>query len=155
MSLNYPTSVKCFQISVGLFACLLLGSLTGCGGSADPFSYVKVNGKVSYDDGTPIPADALKLIFIAENPPTVDAKTFARPASCAPKADGSFDVVTSHTYDDGLLPGKHKVTVRAFDKADKPMPGLIPPEYNDPAKTPIEVDTASLPFAIKVKKPAK
>ncbi|HEV3415599.1 MAG TPA: hypothetical protein VG056_02250, partial [Pirellulales bacterium] len=66
-----------FRVALCLCGCFLAGSLAGCG-SGEPFSYVKVNGKVSYTDGTPIPAK-IKLTFIAVNPPTVDQATIARP----------------------------------------------------------------------------
>ena len=32
---------------------------------------------------------------------------------------------------------------------------LVPPEYVDPARTPLEVDTANQPFELKVRKPKK
>jgi hypothetical protein len=52
------------------------------------------------------------------------------------------------------LPGKHKVLVVATDPRGQAIEGIIPPEYRDPEKTPIMVDTAEIPFNIKVKKPA-
>ena len=116
-------------------------------------SYVKVNGKVSYTDGTPIKATEIKLIFIPETLPTVDEQTHARAATAYLKPDGTFDAVTSHTLDDGLLPGKHKVLIFITDGRNQRIDGLVPAEYRDPAKTPIEVDTANLPMEIKVKKP--
>jgi hypothetical protein len=141
-----------FRVALCLCGCFLAGSLAGCG-SGEPFSYVKVNGKVSYTDGTPIPAK-IKLTFIAVNPPTVDQATIARPAGAVANADGTFDVVTSHTYDDGLIPGKHKVVLAvAAGRGGDSTTNLFAPEYSDPNKTPLEVNTANLPMVINVKKP--
>ena len=107
---------------------------------------------MSYTDGTPIPAK-LKLIFIAVNPPTVDQTTQARPAGAITNTDGTFDVVTCHTYDDGLIPGKHKVVLTVAAGRGGDSGTNLFAEYSDPNKTPIEVDTANLPMEIKVKKP--
>lgn len=116
---------------------------------------MKVYGKVSYDDGTPIKApEEIKVKFISENAPAVDEKTHARMAGALLNPDGRFDTVTTHTFGDGILPGKHKVLVFVVDDRNQPIEGFVPPEYGDPAKTPIEVDTAKLPWEIKVKKPA-
>ncbi|HEV3418652.1 MAG TPA: hypothetical protein VG056_17665 [Pirellulales bacterium] len=155
MSAKCPTTVKRFQFYACLGACLLAGLLTGCG-SGEPFSYVKVNGKVSYDDGTPIPAKRIQLIFITQTVQPVDAKTSPPQGKAdVTSADGKFDVVTSHTYDDGLLAGKHKVMVIPKDETGRPVEGLVPKEYRELGTTPIEIDTANLPLEIKVKKPGK
>jgi hypothetical protein len=40
----------------GYFAiCWLVFLSTGCGGSGSPYDYVPVSGKVTYEDGTPLP----------------------------------------------------------------------------------------------------
>ncbi len=133
---------------------LTAGSLSGCG-SGDPFSYVPTTGKVTYEDGTPIPAPVVHLTFVAENPPTIDEKTFAPKGKAdVTSTDGSFDVVTSHNYNDGLLPGKHKVLAIATDDKHQIIEGVIPPEYKEVNKTPLEIDTANQPLVIKIKKPA-
>lgn len=133
----------------GLLGLLMLA---GCGGSKDPFSYVKVKGKVTYADGSLIPAHRIKLTFNTESPP-LDAKTYARPGVAEVNvADGTFDSETSHKAGDGLLPGKHKVQVQTFDKNDRPVP-LVPAKYGDPKLTPVEIDTASGNIDIKVEKP--
>lgn len=133
----------------GLLGLLLIA---GCGGSKDPFSYVKVKGKVTYADGSLIPAQRIKLTFNSELPP-LDAKTYARPGVAEVNvADGTFDSETSHFAGDGLRPGKHKVQVQTFDKNEHPVP-LVPARYGDPKLTPVEIDTASGDIDIKVDKP--
>ena len=128
--------------------CLLL--LAGCG-SKDPFGYVKVSGRVMYDDDTPIPAD-LHLTFHPQAGP-IDAKTHPRPGrAVADKATGEFSSVTSHMPNDGLVRGRHKVTLLLNNGHPLP-PSIAAPEYSDPNKTSLEVDTANLPFVLKVKKP--
>jgi hypothetical protein len=149
-----------FRVPLAVCTMLFVASLVGCG-SGEPFAYVPANGTVTYEDGTVIPAPHLRLTFVAVNPPTSgDEKVFAPKGKAdvnnadGTNTDGHFDVVTSHLYGDGLLPGKHKVIIVPVDAKELPMEGVVPPEYRDAAKTPAEVDTAEQPLKIKVKKPA-
>jgi hypothetical protein len=130
-------------------ACSIM--LAGCG-AKDPFSYVRVSGKVTYEDGSLIPADPLMLTFSSVEPARV-GKDWARPGmAAADKADGTFDSVTSHKSGDGLVPGKYKVILTGISLSRLP-PSVVPPEYGDLERTPLEVDTAQLPFDLKVRKP--
>ena len=121
----------------------------GCGGDA-PFDYVKVSGKLTYDDGSPIPTGGIQLKFFAEDAPQVEGAK-PRPAIAHVGEDGSFDLATSYKYGDGLIPGKHRVAILyAKDKQGK---SLIPKDYSRSKKTPLVVDTDNIPFEIKVPKP--
>ncbi len=146
-----------YRLGILVAACSLVCTVTlpGCG-SGEPFSYVPASGKITYDDGTPIAAPSVRLTFIAQNPPSAgDEKIFARPATVnADPKTGEFSDITSHKYADGLLPGKHKVIVTPQDEKNRPLDGVVAPEYRDIKSTPIVVDTANQPFVIKVKKPA-
>ena len=134
-------------ISTG--ACLLL--LCGCG-ARNPFSYVKVSGRVTYEDGSPIPAERIVLTFLPQGGDS-NQKAHPRPGQAQVNvADGSFSVVTSESYDDGVVAGKQKVLVLTLDRRKVPT-RLVPSEYRDPEHTPLEVDTARLPFLLKVHKP--
>ena len=125
--------------------------LAGCR-SNDPFSYVQVSGKITYDDGSLIPADSMVLAFIPQGG-SLDAKTHPRPGrTTVDRATGEFHAVTSHTINDGLPRGKYKVVVWGGNYAPLP-PTIAAPEYGDPFKTPLEVDTARQPFVLKVRKP--
>jgi hypothetical protein len=125
--------------------------LAGCG-SSDPFHYVQVSGKVTYEDGTPIPVEPLILRFIPQGG-QLDAKTYPRPGmAMARKADGTFSQVTSHKAGDGLAAGHYKVALT--DLNGSPLdPRLVPREYADPATTPLEVDTSNPQFTLTVRKP--
>jgi hypothetical protein len=129
----------------------ILGLFLGGCTSRDPFSYVKVSGKITYEDGSPIPADVY-LLFIPRSA-SIDSKTHPRPGQAkVDRATGEFHAVTSHKLGDGLVRGKHKVAV--VDPACHPLPAtIVPPEYGDQTKTPLEVDTAEQPFLLKVRKP--
>jgi len=136
-----PT-VCCLSFSVLLWGC-----------SREPFTMVKASGKITYEDGTLIPAEGnyVQLTFYSQTPPR-DPKTHPRPGTAEVNlADGTFACVTSHKYSDGLTVGKHKVVVSADVLQE--VPKGVPPEYNDPAKTPLEVDTDQQPFVLKMKQP--
>jgi hypothetical protein len=137
---------------INRFYCISFATiiLAGCG-SSGPFDYVRASGKITYSDGSPIPG-SYKVFFYSESPPVGNAHP--RPGIADVDAQGNFACVTSHTYADGLTPGKHKVSlsIGGLDASGKPK---VPPEYTDPATTPIEVDTKDLPFDIKVPKPSE
>jgi hypothetical protein len=129
-------------------------AVAGC--SSDPFSYVAVTGTVSYEDGSPIPAAFMTVTFesLSEG---IDEKTHPRPGMAVVKQDGTFGQVTSspQAIGKGIVPGKHKVVIRAFDDMEKQL-DVIPPEYSDVTTTPIEVDTnESTHFDLKIRKPVK
>jgi hypothetical protein len=143
--MNYPKGIDrlyCISCAVML--------LTGCG-SAGPFDYVRASGKITYTDGSPIPG-SYKVFFYSESPPVGNAHP--RPGIADVDAQGNFACVTSHTYADGLTPGKHKVSlsIGGMDASGRPK---VPAEYTDPATTLLEVDTKDLPFDIKIPKPGE
>jgi hypothetical protein len=129
--------------------CLLL--VAGCSGNSDPFGYVKASGKVTYDDGSLIPARIIMLNFISETP-AVGNLYPRNGTTVVDVSTGEFHSVTTHTGEDGVVRGKLRVTVTGEDH--HPLPAnLVPAEYGDPKKTPLEVDTDQLPFVIKVPRP--
>ncbi len=135
-------------------ATIYLLLLAGCSGNNDPFSYVKVSGTVTYDDGTVIPANNMKLSFVSET--EAAGNKFPRPGTALVDGKtGKFGCPTSHTPFDGLVRGKHKVLI-VVASGQGPLPGnLVPPEYADRKKTPLEVDTDNpASFNLKVRKPS-
>jgi hypothetical protein len=126
--------------------------LSGC--NKEPFSYVRVSGKLCYEDGSPIPGAGITLMFLSQTPPK-DPKTYPRPGVVEVNKDtGEFDCVTTHKYGDGLIIGKHKVVVT--NNSGAPLPAsVVPTEYSDYAKTPLLVDTADEPFNLQIKKPRR
>jgi hypothetical protein len=135
----------------GYFAiCWLVFLSTGCGGSGSPYDYVPVSGKVTYEDGTPLPIGGFVIKFFALDAPQV-AGASPRLGQADVGADGSFSSVTSYKPADGIIPGKHRVSfLYANNKAGK---SLVPMEYTIPKESPLIVDTASLPLEVKVPKP--
>ena len=82
----------------------LLALLPGCVGG-DPFSYVPVSGKVTYDDGSKIPA-SMELKFLPISQQALDAQTYPRSGSAVVDAEtGEYASVTSHYAGDGLVRG--------------------------------------------------
>lgn len=136
-------------------ALTLLAALALCGAGCgdEPYSLVHASGKISYDDGTLLPAqdNFVRLTFYPQTPP-LDPATYPRPAMADVNLEaGTFDVISTHAYNDGLTAGKHKVVV-STDLLQQPPRG-VPPEYNDPLATPLIVDTAEAPFDIRIRKP--
>jgi hypothetical protein len=136
--------------SVLLCLCVAVLSIfnVGCG-SRGPFKYVRVSGKVSYEDGSPIPGGC-KATFISQDAAPV-GNAYPRQGIANVNAEGEFESVTSYKYADGLVPGKHKVVIQAANERDgKPV---VPKEYANVETTPLVIDTANSPLDIKVPKP--
>jgi len=123
----------------------------GCG-TQEPFPLVQVRGTVAYEDGTVIPAEPLVLTFYPQRP-MLDPETHPRPGmALADPATGEIWDVSSHRASDGLVAGVHRVTLTTLERT--PLPGdLLPAEYADPGTTPLEIDTAKLPFRLLVRRP--
>jgi hypothetical protein len=121
----------------------------GCN-DGNPFSYVPVSGRLTYDDGTPIPAGGIRLSFEAIDAQPVNG-AFPRPGEAEVDSQGNFSKATSYKYGDGLLPGKHKVAI--YYATDKEGKLLIPKEYSHASTSPLVADTDNLPLEIKVPRP--
>ena len=135
-----------YSTRIGVFVlanCAGLLFLSGC--SDEPFPLVRVEGKITYEDGELIPPDELMIRFIPLTPPR-DEKTHPRPGTAHPDENGYFNRVTTHKANDGIVRGKHKVLVRG-------TPETVPAYYLRPDESPLEVDTADAPFHIKIKRP--
>ena len=151
-TIHYPLSTTHYPLSTALAAVFGLALLAGCG-SPEPFELVKVSGRITYEDGTLIPAEGnyVRLTFYSQAPP-LDSKTHPRPGTAeVDLQDGTFSIATTHRWGDGLTAGKHKVVVSTT--VLQQVPKGVPPEYNDMTKTPLEVDTAQQPFELKIRKP--
>lgn len=139
------------QAGVSAGSALFLLLLAGCsGGGDDPYSYVKVSGTVTYEDGTKIPG-TVYLCFSSEAP--VVGNRHPKQGTVEVGKDGDYHDVTSHNPFDGVVRGKHKVTLRGDNNSALPA-NIVPPEYCDVKRTPLEVDTADpASFTLKVPKP--
>jgi len=132
-----------------LLPLLVCGFTVGCG-SSSPYAYTKVSGKITYDDGSPIPGGGLILRFAAQDAPKLE-NAAPRPAFARTNAQGEFDSVTSYKYGDGLISGRHKVAIEPQGSIDSTA--AVPNEYRSISATPLVIDTADLPLEIKVPKP--
>ena len=119
--------------------------VTGCG-SKVPFDFVPVHGKVTYEDGSLIPADSILVTF---NPIRSEQKS----KTVAPGGqtnvnvqDGTFSGVSSHRKDDGVAAGRHKVVIVSFKKGPNgsPVPSsAVPAIYRNETSTPLEIEVDS------------
>lgn len=131
-----------------LLSLTLLAVCLGCS-DGSPFDYLKVNGTLTYEDGSPIPADSIVLQFVAQDAQPI-GESYPRAAKALVDKTGKFDCATSYKYGDGLVPGRHKVAVHyATDASGKLQ---VPREYTNISTTPLMVDTAQIPFIIQVPK---
>ena len=127
--------------------------VAGCG-AKEPFALVKASGRITYEDGTLIPAEGnyVRLTFYSQTPP-LDAKTFPRLGIAdVDLRDGAFSCVTSHHWADGLAVGRHKIVISTRTRHE--VPKGVPPEYCALETTPLEIDTAQPPRKITIHKPA-
>jgi len=126
----------------------VVAAFPGCGGYKPPYGCTKVSGTVTYDDGSLIPAERIRLIFVSQAPP-LDPKT--PPKNGLAEADvktGKFAGATTFDYNDGIIAGEHKVLVNCWGNGK-----LIPDEYRDVATTPLKVKSSDSPFHFKIPKP--
>ena len=130
--------------------CLLLAAACiGCGDD-NPFDYIPVSGRLSYDDGTPIPASGIRLGFSVQGVEPRDGK-YPLPGEALVDAQGNFSQVTTYRPGDGLIPGMHRVSIHYATDGKGKL--LIPKDYSHPSTSPLVVDTANLPLEIKVPRP--
>lgn len=128
-----------------VIAIILVTGVAGCG-SKVPFDMVPVHGKLTYEDGTLVPAESILVTF---NPIRTEAGSKTAPPGGTTSVnvqDGTFGAVTSHRKDDGLVIGKHKVVVVSFKKGanGNPTPtSAVPPVYRQESTTPLEVEVQS------------
>ena len=135
------------------FTALMLLCLAGCS-DGNPFDYVPVSGRLTYEDGTPIPAGGMRIGFTVMDVAPKDG-AFPRPAEAVVDAQGNFSSVTSYKPGDGLMPGKHKAAI--YYATDAQGKSLIPKEFGHASTTPLIVevteDSADAPLEIKVPRP--
>jgi hypothetical protein len=131
----------------------VLVSCSGCGSDV-PFGIVPVHGKVTYEDGSLVPADEMMVIFNPVDPPRKGKMVAPGGRTSVDVADGTFKSVTSHRPNDGVVLGKHKVVVIASKKGPNGRLGsgnLVATKYRKTATTPVEVDVSSSSQFLEIK----
>jgi hypothetical protein len=102
-----------------------------CLGCTEP-KYFPVRGTIVDETGKPLTELAGANISFESLEKPVSAVAEVR-------ADGSFSM-TTETSDDGCLPGEHRVTIgRVFLSADRPLPPVINPKYENPETSGLKV----------------
>jgi len=134
---------------------LLLVGWAGCGGDT-PFRLAPVQGKVTYEDGSPIQVPQGGQVRIAFVPQDAAPVGQAHPTAAQGtlKPDGSFSELTTYQFGDGAIIGRHKVTVLAVDAMEQPLPA-VPKPYWNVSTTPLEVTVEKGGrnyFELKIKK---
>jgi hypothetical protein len=133
------------RVLVAVTCSLMIVAFSGCG-NKEPFDLVKVRGKVTYEDGSTIPAGRIIVRFISQTK-SRDPKIVPRPGQTQVDAKtGAFEYVTTHEFGDGIVVGEHKVILA-------PASSAIPEEYTKVETTPLTVNSKDSPFDLKIKKP--
>jgi hypothetical protein len=130
---------------VALLGVVLVG-VTGCG-SGSPFDMVKVDGKVTYEDGSLIKAAKIEILFTPQQDSVkpVDGASPRPGTAVVDVADGTFSEVISPNGE-GLVVGKHNAIV--FIYKDE---GAVPLDVS-PTPAEIEVGSGETHFEFKIKK---
>ncbi len=120
---------------------LLAAISAGCG--REPYGTVRIRGKVTYDDGSLIPAPAL-FVYFEPQVESVDSRTTPRRGFAEVNvADGTFRRVTTYAPGDGAIAGEHKVVIEALGETGAPVYTYFPREYSDAATTPLRIEVGS------------
>ncbi|MGO9107741.1 MAG: hypothetical protein ACLP9L_00780 [Thermoguttaceae bacterium] len=139
------------ESSLGLIFLLILATAVGC--TRQPYACVPVSGKVTYEDGSLIPADRIRVMFVPQAPP-IDPKVHPKDgAALVDVKTGAFASAMTYSANDGIIAGEHKVVIHCFSGGQRRM-DLVAGEYGDPKRTPLTVNTSQSPFDLKVRKPA-
>lgn len=146
--MNFSRSYFCLLIlNLGLISSL------GCGSDV-PFDIVPVHGKLTYEDGSLIPADDITVIFNPVDPPRDGKMVAPGGRTNLNVADGTFSSVTSYRPNDGVLLGQHKIVVIASKNNASGRPGsgnLIAAKYRKQATTPLEMEITSADQFLEIK----
>jgi hypothetical protein len=126
-----------------------LSMVAGCGDEG-PFDYMPVQGTLTYEDGSLIPAGGMMLQFETQDAKPIDGM-HPRPAGATVDGQGVFTSATSLKYADGLIPGKHKVAIHYATDKDGKL--LVPKAYTHLGTTPLVIDTGDGNIQIKVPRP--
>ncbi len=118
----------------------MLAVTAGC---PDSQGLVNVTGSVKYPDGT-VPK-GLGTSYVSFVPEDLNAPKARGASGIIDPETGEFELYTVKPGD-GATPGKYRVTLK-IDTAYPPKPNgassLVPPEYNNPEKTPLTAEISS------------
>lgn len=143
LQINHRFGICYLGMLLGVLACV------GCD-DGQPFDYVSISGRITYEDGETLPVDGtLRLTFYSDAPP-VDERFYPRPGTAFPDENGDFSEAMTMRPGDGLIPGTHHVTVGYMGRSTE---GILPEEYTLKKKTPLVVGTSQQPFDIKIPRP--
>ncbi|MGO9115014.1 MAG: hypothetical protein ACLP9L_37865 [Thermoguttaceae bacterium] len=131
--------------SLGLAFGLMLVAAGGCGPSCVP-----VSGKVTYEDGSLIPADRIMVVFL--HAASADKKARRDGETLVDVKTGTFNSVTTLVPKDGIIRGEHKVLIVCY-REGRVAPDLLDKVYADPEKTPLTADSSKSPFEFKLPRP--
>jgi len=128
----------------------LFGALFGGGGAVDPFVLVSASGRVTYEDGSPLP-QGLIVTFMPQGDAGSSSGLRSGVAPLAPNT-GAFS--TRLRLPRGSKP-PYKLRVAIVGNSLQPAdPKIVPAGYADLATTALVVETRGSGIEIKIPKPS-
>jgi hypothetical protein len=160
ISMHTARSSNLYRNEVALTACRIVASVRTClvvavvgvcfGCSREPFDFVQASGRLTYEDGTPLPTEGgLRIVFAPTTPP-INGEIFPPSGAAYPDENGQFASVSTSRPGGGLVRGEQKVAILYQDVDSK---RFVPKAYTSPKSTPLVVHTDESPFDIKVPRP--
>lgn len=141
---------KCRPVPRTIAVTLLVAVSLSIGCSREPFTFVQASGRLTYEDGTPLPTQGgLRVVFSPTTPP-VNGEFFPPSGAAFPDENGNFDRVSSSRRGGGLVRGEQRVAI-LYQDVDSTK--FVPKEYTSPKSSPLLMDTDDSPFEIKVPRP--
>lgn len=137
----------------GVFAvgCLIAVSLL-FGSPRDPFSYRRIHGRLTYDDGEVLPAKEVTLTFVPVDV-AADGRRHPRTgqATLIPET-GRFEFASTRRRGDGVVAGWHKVLVTGPNRLPLAV-DVVSADYSSFDTTPLKVDSRGGRLELMVRRP--
>ena len=104
----------------GIVAIMAAGTLCGCRKAEQPPT-IPVSGKITYEDGSLVPANQIELRFLATQPDLYREKDYPTAATArVDTRDGTFKEMTTWQHGDGVIAGQYDVEVVRYGDEDNP-----------------------------------
>jgi hypothetical protein len=98
-----------------------------------------VSGKLTYDDGSPVPGHRIQIVFIPLVPEGQSSNRDRPSIADVNAEDGTFKVASTYEEGDGATVGMHRIMVTVLG-LDGKLSDAIPRVFADPRTTPLKIE---------------